>query len=127
MKTLQQRRQEKFFQEKLEFSLGPAELKRMIDEHEPVVIVDVRDEEAYDKGHVPGARHIPRERWMTTSLLDRGKTHVVYCYNQQCHLAAKACLELSRRGFRVMELEGGMSAWEAFGYLAERREIRVAA
>ena len=127
MKTLQQRRQEQFFKDKVEFSLGPAELKEMLDKREPIVILDVRSREAYEKGHVPGAIQIPREQWRTTPALERGKTHIVYCYSQQCHLAAKACLEFTRRGFRVMELEGGMTAWEAFGYHVETQEIRVAA
>lgn len=127
MKTLHQRRQEQYFRDKLEFSLGPAELKQMIEEKEPIVILDVRTEEAFGKGHVPGAVNIPRERWITTPLLERGKTHIIYCYNQQCHLATKACLEFSRKGFKVMELEGGMTGWEAFGYEVEKQEIRVAA
>lgn len=127
MKMLDLRRQEQYFREKLEFSLGPAELKDRIDEHKPIVVVDVRGEDAFRKGHVPGAINIPHEQWSVTPLLERGKTHIVYCYNQQCHLAAKACLEFSKRGFKVMELEGGMTAWEAFGYQIERQEIRAAA
>ena len=85
MKTLLNRRQEQFFRNKMEFSLGPAELKRMIDEHEQIVIVDVREEEAFRKGHVPGAINIPHEHWSSTPLLEKGKTHIVYCYSQQCH------------------------------------------
>lgn len=127
MKTLQQRRQEQYFKDKLEFTLGPAELKEMIDEHEPIVILDVRSEEAFKKGHVPGAIHVPRGEWAQTPVLERGKRHIVYCYTQQCHLATRASLEFSRRGYRVMELEGGMAAWEAFGYHVEKEEIRVAA
>lgn len=127
MKTLQLRRQEQYFRDRIEFSLGPAELKSMIDEHEHIVIVDVRSIEAFEKGHVPGAISIPRERWHETPLLERGVKHIVYCYNQQCHLATKACLEFSRRGFRVLELEGGMNAWEAFGYEVEKMEVRAAA
>jgi len=127
MKAIERRRQEQYFRDKVEFSLGPAELKEMIDEHDPIVIVDVRGEEAFRKGHVPGAINIPREQWRTTPVLERGRTHIVYCYNQQCHLATRACLEFSHRGFRAMELDGGMTAWEAFGYTAEKTELRVAA
>jgi rhodanese-related sulfurtransferase len=127
MRLMQQKRREQYFRDKIEFTLGPAELKRMIDEHETVVILDVREGEAYRKGHVPGAINIPHEDWPSRLFLESGKTHVVYCYNQQCHLAAKVALEIAKRGFKVMELEGGMPAWEAFGYSVEKEEQEAAA
>ena len=36
---------------------------------------------------------------------------VVYCYNQQCHLGARACLTLAEYGYPVMLLEGGFKTW----------------
>jgi rhodanese-related sulfurtransferase len=37
---------------------------------------------------------------------------VVYCYTQQCHLAANACAQFAAKGFPVMELEGGFANWK---------------
>jgi len=36
------------------------DVKKMMDNKEKVVILDVRDKEEYDKGHLPGAIHMSR-------------------------------------------------------------------
>jgi rhodanese-related sulfurtransferase len=102
-----------YFEQKLAFTTGPVELDRWIKtgEHN-LVIVDVRAEEDFEQGHVPGAINLPKERWDNPKGLDRQKTNVVYCYNQQCHLAANACVRLAAKGYPVMELEGGFGAWK---------------
>ena len=37
----------------------------------------------------------------------KNKTHVIYCYTQTCHLAAGAALVFAKKGYSVVELEGG--------------------
>jgi len=44
--------------------------------------------------------------------LSREKTNVVYCYTQQCHLGANACLQFAGAVYPVMELEGGFETWK---------------
>ena len=100
-----------FFDAKLEFTTGPAELKQMIERGEDINIVDVRDEESYRKGHIPGAINLPKRRWDSFQGLSTYKTNIVYCYSQQCHLAANACKVFAEHGYPVMELEGGIDAW----------------
>jgi rhodanese-related sulfurtransferase len=75
------------------------------------VVVDVRTAQDFAKGHIPVAINLPREKWDSLQGLSRDKTNVVYCYTQQCHLAANACLHFASRGYPVMELEGGFEAW----------------
>lgn len=99
-----------YFRNKLRYTTGPVELSRMINE-QPVRIIDVRASEDYQAGHIPGAVNLPQSRWAETEALDRRSPNVVYCYHQQCHLAAKAALEFAGRGFPVIELEGGFEAW----------------
>ncbi len=101
-----------YFEAKLEFTTGPAELNSMIESGEDVDIIDVRRSEDYRKGHIRGAINLPKERWNSFEGLSRDKTNVVYCYSQQCHLAAKACKLFAENGYPVMELEGGYDAWE---------------
>ena len=100
-----------FFEAKLEFTTGPAELNRMIERREDINIVDVRREGDYRKGHIPGAVNLPREKWDSFAGLSSYKTNIVYCYNQQCHLSAEACKVFAEHGYPVMELEGGIDAW----------------
>jgi rhodanese-related sulfurtransferase len=103
----------RYFQDKLAFTIGPVELDRWIRAGENnLVVVDVREAEDFAKGHIPGAINLPKERWQDTQGLSRDKTNVIYCYTQQCHLAANACLRFANMGFPVMELEGGFDAWK---------------
>ena len=100
----------------------------MIRDREEVNIVDVRRPEDYRKGHIPHAMLLPRENWASLTGLEKKIPNVIYCYSQQCHLATRACLEFARKGFPVMELEGGMKAWEEYGYEVEVEEgLRQAA
>ena len=102
---------EDFFAEKLAFTLGPVELQHMLAENK-VKLIDVRRKEDYDEGHIPKALSIPKEE-LTEKLTQLLKTdvHVVYCYNQQCHLGATAALNLAKHGYPVMELDGGFDTW----------------
>ena len=102
-----------YFEAKLAFTTGPVELERWIKSGENnLVIVDVREQEDYNRGHLPGAINLPREQWSNPQGLSRDKTNVVYCYTQQCHLAANACVQFAGLGYPVMELEGGFAAWK---------------
>lgn len=102
-----------YFEQKLAFTTGPVELERWIKAGENnLVVVDVREAEDYAKGHIPGAINIPKEKWDRPHGLEREKTNVVYCYSQQCHLAANACARFAASGYPVMEMEGGFHAWK---------------
>lgn len=66
--------------------IEPKELKRLIDDKAPVVIVDTRDSLSYDTGHVPGAVNIqydptgdPASREMMLVALPMDKLVVLYC------------------------------------------------
>jgi rhodanese-related sulfurtransferase len=102
-----------YFEDKLAFTTGPVELDRWIKTGEDnLVVVDVRAAEDFAKGHIPGAINVPKEKWDRPQGLGNDKTNVVYCYTQQCHLAANACVRFASLGYPVMELEGGFEAWK---------------
>jgi rhodanese-related sulfurtransferase len=102
-----------YFEDKLAFTTGPIELDRWIKSGENnLTVVDVREAEDYAKGHIPGAINVPKENWENPQGLSKDKTNVVYCYTQQCHLAANACARFAARGYPVMELEGGFEVWK---------------
>jgi rhodanese-related sulfurtransferase len=109
----------KFFNDKVEFSTGPTELKGLIDKKAPINIIDVRATEDYQKGHIPGAFNLPADKWNTFEGLDKNKNNIVYCYTEVCHLAAKAAVVFARQGFPVIEMDGGMKAWRDSKYEIE--------
>jgi rhodanese-related sulfurtransferase len=101
-----------YFEDKLAFTTGPVELEKWIKAGEDnLVVVDVRDSADFAKGHIPGAINLPKEKWDNPRELSTNKTNVVYCYSQQCHLAANACVRFASQGYPVMEMEGGFDAW----------------
>jgi rhodanese-related sulfurtransferase len=114
-----------YFEQKLAFTTGPVELSRWIKSREDnLVVIDVREEEDYQKGHIPGAINVPRDKWQNPEGLSRDKTNVVYCYTQQCHLAANACVQFASAGYPVMELEGGFEIWKEHDLEIEEQAAR---
>ena len=102
-----------YFEHKVAFTTGPVELSRMLKAGN-INVIDVREAEDYEKGHIPGAVNIPAGTWDNPHGLIRDKINVVYCYTQQCHLAAKACATFAAKWFPVMELEGGFEVWKEY-------------
>jgi rhodanese-related sulfurtransferase len=96
------------------------------------VLVDVRSEQAWDLGHVPGAVHLPTRRIAARAAegapagpVPPGVPVVVYCWSPGCNGATKAALEFARLGHPVKEMIGGFEYWvrEGFAY-ATRHGLR---
>jgi len=102
---------QEFFSKCLAYTLGPVELQKMMDKG-GVRVVDVRRREDYQLGHIKNALSIPKDE-LTDALeqLSKDDISIVYCYNQQCHLGASACLTLAEYGYPTMLLEGGLKTW----------------
>ncbi|HUF65501.1 MAG TPA: metalloregulator ArsR/SmtB family transcription factor [Gemmatimonadaceae bacterium] len=81
-----------------------------------VVVLDVRPEDEYTSGHIPGAISIPvGELERRLSELPPEKEIVAYCRGPYCVLAPRALEILRSRGFRARRLEEGMPDWRARG------------
>ena len=104
-----------YFTQKAAATTGPHELTGMIDRKEEIVIVDLRFPTDFRKAHIAGAVNLPKGKWQTGAGLSKEKLNVLYCYNQTCHMAAEAALELIAQGYPVVEMEGGFATWEANG------------
>lgn len=83
-----------------------------------ITVVDARGGEAYEKGHIPGAISFPHREMSaeTTATLDRNRVYVVYCDGIGCNGSTKGSYKLSRLGFRVKELLGGLDWWRRDGH-----------
>lgn len=81
-----------------------------------VTILDVRPEEEYRAGHLPGAVSVPlaelRKRWKS---LPKGRDVVAYCRGPYCVLAPQAVDLLRARGRRASSLDDGVAEWRARG------------
>ena len=112
LKKNEPQKAKEFFANKLAFTTGPVELHQNIHARAPIAVIDVREEEDYRKGHIPGAVNLPHDRWQTLQGLRKDTLNVLYCYTQQCHLAATAAVEFAGKGYSVMEMDGGFEAWK---------------
>lgn len=111
-----------YYRAKLSYEMGPYSLKALLDDktNDTLHIVDVRSPEAYAEGHIPTAVNIPlQELPGKMSQLPKDKTIVTYCGSITCQMAPKAALELAQKGFKVVELHGGLKEWHAYGYPVE--------
>jgi ArsR family transcriptional regulator len=81
-----------------------------------VTILDVRPEDEFALGHVPGAVNIPLGQ-LEKRLADLDPTHeiVAYCRGPYCVLSYEAVAMLRVRGFKVRRLEDGLPEWRAAG------------
>jgi len=114
VRSLDSTKAQEYFENKMAFTTGPVELNRMIKD-DTVNVIDVRSEDDYAEGHIPGAVNLPKDKWYTLAGLTKDKANVLYCYSQVCHLAATAAVEFASKGFPVMELEGGWDEWKDHG------------
>ena len=105
------RKASRYFKAKMEFTTGPIEVSQAIQDNEEMTIVDVRAPEDFEKGHIPGAFNLPRDSWTSFSGLSRDKPNIIYCYSEDCHIAAAAAQQFAEQGLPVMELQGGFEQW----------------
>jgi glyoxylase-like metal-dependent hydrolase (beta-lactamase superfamily II)/rhodanese-related sulfurtransferase len=83
-----------------------------------LIVLDVREREAYEAGHIPGARLLPRgqlELRVNVELPDPTSRIVVCCELGRISTLATATLRMM--GFeRAVALDGGMTAWSDAGH-----------
>jgi rhodanese-related sulfurtransferase len=93
------------------------------------VLIDVRSEELYARGHVPGALHIPHGKIIAARLAHYPSEtlFVVYCSGPHCNGAQRGAIRLARLGRPVKIMIGGMSGWLAEGFGIERNDARALA
>ena len=96
-----------------------AELKASLESRRnELVVLDVRERDAFDAGHIPGARLLPRgqlELRVNDELTDPTQRILVYCEFGRVSTLATATLR--QMGFRgAVALDGGMKAWRDAGY-----------
>ena len=81
-----------------------------------VTILDVRPQEEFKAGHIPGAVSIPLAKLKShLKNLPRSREIVAYCRGPYCVLAVKAVQLLRQKGFRAVRLEDGVPDWRAHG------------
>jgi glyoxylase-like metal-dependent hydrolase (beta-lactamase superfamily II)/rhodanese-related sulfurtransferase len=99
-----------------------AELKACLESRkDELVVLDVRERDAFEEAHIPGARLLPRgqlELRVNEELTDPTKRILAYCEFGRVSTLATATLR--QMGFQgAVALDGGMKAWRDAGYIVK--------
>jgi len=107
-----------YYEEKLKYEIDSWDLKVALDAKEKVIAIDARSKEAYEYSHIPSAINIPHKTMNqeTTANLDKNITYVTYCDGVGCNASTKGALNMTKLGFKVKELLGGLDWWIRDGH-----------
>jgi ArsR family transcriptional regulator len=79
-------------------------------------VLDVRPEDEFRQGHLPGALNIPLAQLeRRLAELPGDKEIVAYCRGPWCVLSFEAVAALRQRGYRSRRLEDGFPEWKTAG------------
>ncbi len=82
-----------------------------------VMLLDVRPQDEFQLGHIPGARNIPlAELEERLAELPKDKEIVAYCRGAYCVLSFEAVAALRAKGYNIRRLEDGLPEWKASGF-----------
>jgi sulfur-carrier protein adenylyltransferase/sulfurtransferase len=88
---------------------------------DPPLLVDVREQDEWGEGHLPGAVHVPRgnlESRIERAAPDRARPIILYCQSgSRSAFAAKTLAELGYEN--VVSLAGGFTDWKRNGFTTE--------
>lgn len=102
--------------------VSPADVKAAIDAKEKAIILDVRDKEEFDAGHIPGAINLSRgklEFRIAATIPDLNAKVYVYCLTAaRSALATKTMMELGYKN--VVQMDAMFADWVKAGYPVNR-------
>ncbi|TIC84774.1 rhodanese-like domain-containing protein [Crenobacter intestini] len=109
---------EDFYLAKLEYETDSFDVYSALARGEPLLLVDGRSAAAFAAETIPGAVNLPHRTIdaASTGHLPQDVLLVAFCDGIGCNASTKTALALSRLGFRVKELLGGLDWWKRDGY-----------
>ncbi|RBW55776.1 rhodanese-like domain-containing protein [Tenacibaculum sp. E3R01] len=114
----QAQKQIEFYENKLNYEMDPSDLYEAFEKGTDYIALDARRKFGFDKEHIPTAINIPYIEITeeSTKSLDKTKTYVCYCDGIGCNASTKGALKMTKLGFKVKELIGGIEWWKFDGY-----------
>ncbi|TCN19901.1 rhodanese-like domain-containing protein [Mesobacillus foraminis] len=87
------------------------EVEKLLHDKKPLNIVDVREVDEVAAGKIPGAVHIPIGLLeFRIHELDKSKEYIMVC--RSGGRSGRACQLLDSHGYNIINMAGGMLAWE---------------
>jgi rhodanese-related sulfurtransferase len=98
------------------------DVKKKLDKKEKFILVDVREDSEWARGHLPGAIHLGRgiiERDIEKAVPDKSAEVILYCGGG--FRSALAADNLQKMGYtNVISMDGGWRAWTEAGFAVEK-------
>ena len=103
--------------------LSPVQATLLIN-REDAIILDVREQGDYAKGHIPNARHIPLSEFARRSAeMEKWKGQPLILCCASGGRSESAGAQLRKAGFeKIYNLRGGMMEWEKAGQPISRKK-----
>ncbi len=110
-----------FYKAKLEYEIDSWDLFDFINQGLNIKVIDARSAEAYQSEHIPDSINLPHRTMSaeTTQFMDKETLYVTYCDGIGCNASTKGAFNLTKLGFKVKELTGGLEWWKRDGYQTE--------
>lgn len=97
--------------------ITPQEVAKQLSEGMELIMLDVRESAEWVEGHVEGAIHLPLGQLMERyHELNASQEIIVMC--RSGNRSGLACELLNEKGYQVVNMTGGLSAWSDFDKLA---------
>lgn len=88
------------------------ELKARLDKKENFVLVDVREKDEYNIGHIEGSKLIPLSQFADKALLELKPDQDIVIHCHHGGRSQRACEFLAGQGFATLaNVSGGIHAW----------------
>ncbi len=103
-------------------SVNPTQATHLIN-REDALVIDVREPGEYGTGHILGAKNMPLSRVDSggAEIAGKKKDRPVILYCESGNRSAKAAAALRGQGYtRVLNLSGGLGAWQQAGLPVEK-------
>jgi rhodanese-related sulfurtransferase len=98
--------------------IGVDDAKTLLESKQSLLLVDVREDNEWEAGHLPGAVHIGRgvlEKGIEQHAPNEKTPIVVYCHSGA--RSALAAQTLQKMGYtNVSSMAGGIAAWQVKGF-----------
>ncbi|MDP1602383.1 MAG: rhodanese-like domain-containing protein [Legionella sp.] len=94
------------------------ELKKRLDNDPSLCLIDVREQDEWDEGHIPGATHIPKDE-LPAKIDAKASSHQqpIYLHCKGGVRSAHSAERLMDMGYKeVYSVTGGIAEWARCGY-----------
>ena len=92
-------------------NVSPQEAYALLEHDNNITFIDVRSSKEFEKDHIKGAVHVPLK-----SLEMFNSSKILLVYSERGERSVEASRILSKRGYKVLNLKGGVVFWIRAGY-----------